>query len=57
MGYDLYPLTTLENKQKWIPQAVREEWLLIFGHDARTPAGTLRERGGKYVLEPVDLNS
>src|SRR5258708_15911446 len=30
MGYDLYPLTTLENKKKWIPQAVRAEWLVIF---------------------------
>ena len=23
MGYDLYPMTTLENKKKWIPQVVR----------------------------------
>ena len=38
MGYDLYPLTTLENKKKWIPQAAREDWLVIFGHEAKTPA-------------------
>jgi len=57
MGYDLYPLTTLENKKKWIPKAAREEWLVIFGHEPRTPCGYLREQQGKYVLEPVMLDA
>ena len=57
MGYDLYPLTTLENKQKWIPQAAREGWLVIFGHEARTPSGYLIERQGKYNLEPVLIDA
>jgi glyoxylase-like metal-dependent hydrolase (beta-lactamase superfamily II) len=57
MGYDLYPLTTLENKKKWIPRAVQGEWLVIFGHDPRTPAGYLREKDGAAVLEPVALDS
>jgi glyoxylase-like metal-dependent hydrolase (beta-lactamase superfamily II) len=56
MGYDLYPLTTLENKKKWIPQAAREGWLVIFGHEPVTPAGYLRDQGGKYILEPVVLD-
>jgi len=56
MGYDLYPLTTLENKKKWISQAVSGEWLVIFGHEPRTPAGYLRERQGKYELEPVMID-
>jgi hypothetical protein len=56
MGYDLYPLTTLETKKKWIPQAAREEWLVIFGHEALTPAGYLRERQGKFDLEPVMID-
>jgi len=56
MGYDLYPLTTLENKKKWVPQAAREGWLVIFGHDAVTPAGYLMEQKGKYVLEPVMID-
>jgi glyoxylase-like metal-dependent hydrolase (beta-lactamase superfamily II) len=56
MGYDLYPLTTLENKKKWIPQAARQEWLVIFGHEPHTPAGSLREQGDKYVLEPVMID-
>jgi glyoxylase-like metal-dependent hydrolase (beta-lactamase superfamily II) len=57
MAYDLYPLTTLENKKKWITQAAREGWLVIFGHEVETPAGYLREKDGKYVLEPVVLDS
>jgi len=56
MGYDLYPLTTLENKKKLIPQAAREGWLVIFGHEAITPAGYLIEEKGKYVLEPVMID-
>ena len=56
MGYDLYPLTTLENKKKWVPQAAREGWLVIFGHEPITPAGYLMEQKGKYVLEPVMID-
>jgi glyoxylase-like metal-dependent hydrolase (beta-lactamase superfamily II) len=52
MGYDLYPMTTLEQKKKWIPEAVRGEWLCFFGHDTRTPAAYLRERDGRVEAEP-----
>ncbi|MGH9863676.1 MAG: MBL fold metallo-hydrolase, partial [Candidatus Acidiferrales bacterium] len=54
MGYDLYPLTTLEQKKRWIPEAVRNEWLCFFAHDPDVPAAYLRERGGKVVAEPAD---
>jgi glyoxylase-like metal-dependent hydrolase (beta-lactamase superfamily II) len=53
MGYDLYPLTTLEQKKKWIPEAVENEWLCLFAHDPQVPAAVLREREGKVVAEPV----
>jgi glyoxylase-like metal-dependent hydrolase (beta-lactamase superfamily II) len=56
MGYDLYPLTTLENKKKWVPRAAREGWLVIFGHEPSTLAGYLVEQKGKYVLEPVMID-
>jgi glyoxylase-like metal-dependent hydrolase (beta-lactamase superfamily II) len=55
MGYDLYPLTTLENKKKWLPQAAREEWLCLFAHDVKSPAGFLRERDGALHFEPVSI--
>jgi glyoxylase-like metal-dependent hydrolase (beta-lactamase superfamily II) len=56
MGYDLYPVTTLENKKRWIPQVVKEGWLALFGHDARVPAAYLRERDGKWEAEPVPVD-
>ena len=33
MGYDLYPLTTLETKRAILREATREGWLLLFEHD------------------------
>lgn len=56
MGYDLYPLQTLESKRKWIGEVVRGRWTVVFGHDPDYPAATLQERGGKIEFEPVDLN-
>jgi hypothetical protein len=56
MGYDLYPLQTLENKKKWIPQVVQGEWLALFVHDLHVPAAYLRERDGKIQVEPVKVD-
>jgi glyoxylase-like metal-dependent hydrolase (beta-lactamase superfamily II) len=33
MGYDLYPVETLESKKKLLPQAVAEGWLCLFYHE------------------------
>jgi glyoxylase-like metal-dependent hydrolase (beta-lactamase superfamily II) len=56
MGYDLYPMTTLENKRRWIPEVVKEGWIALFGHDGRTPAGYLREKDGRFELDPVAID-
>jgi glyoxylase-like metal-dependent hydrolase (beta-lactamase superfamily II) len=56
MGYDLYPMTTLENKKRWIPAAVREGWLALFAHDARVPAAYLRDRDGQWEPESVTID-
>lgn len=54
MGYDLYPLTTLENKKKWLPRAAEENWLCIFEHDAETPlARVVTDRPGRFRVEPI----
>ena len=55
MGYDLYPMTTLENKKKWIPELIQEGWIALFGHDAKTPAGHVRDRDGIWELEPIKV--
>lgn len=56
MGYDLYPMTTLENKKKWIPETIREGWIALFAHDPKVPAAYLREREGKWEAEPVTID-
>ena len=56
MSYDLYPMTTLENKKRWIPQVIREGWLALFGHDPKVPAAYLRERDGKWKADPAQID-
>jgi hypothetical protein len=56
MGFDLYPMETLENKRKWIPEITRHEVLAIFGHDPKISAAWLRDQDGKVVVEPVDVD-
>jgi glyoxylase-like metal-dependent hydrolase (beta-lactamase superfamily II) len=55
MGYDLYPVTTLESKRRWLPLAASERWLGIFEHDADRPWGRIvEERPGRFRAEPLD---
>ncbi len=56
IAYDLYPLTTLETKRKWLAEFVKDGWIVVFGHDPDVAAGMLHEQDGKVVCEPVDLN-
>jgi glyoxylase-like metal-dependent hydrolase (beta-lactamase superfamily II) len=51
MGFDLFPLTSLESKRKWVGEAVRGEWLALFGHDVHTMAGYIRGEEGKWTVE------
>jgi glyoxylase-like metal-dependent hydrolase (beta-lactamase superfamily II) len=56
MGYDLYPLTTLENKKKWLPMAAREGWTVIFGHEPKMPVAKLIERNGAIEAQAASLD-
>ena len=51
MGYDLYPVETLEAKKRLLPQAAREGWFCFFYHDPDAPLCRLIEEDGK--LRPV----
>lgn len=54
MGYDLYPMTTLENKKLWLPKAFAGGWLSIFEHDPDIPFGRLvEEKPGRYKTVPA----
>ncbi len=50
MGYDVEPLVTLETKRRILKQAVDENWLLIFEHDATVPWGRVEHDGKAYRL-------
>jgi glyoxylase-like metal-dependent hydrolase (beta-lactamase superfamily II) len=52
MGYDVQPLVTLESKRALLAEAVANEWLLIFEHDATTPWGRPVKDGKSYSLVP-----
>jgi glyoxylase-like metal-dependent hydrolase (beta-lactamase superfamily II) len=54
MSYDLYPLTTIEEKKKILPQAFEENWILFFEHDPFVSSVTLSE--GKKGFEIREKN-
>lgn len=50
MGYDLFPVGTLEAKRRLLKEAAANDHVILFYHDPRTPLGTVREEKGRYVL-------
>lgn len=50
MGYDLQPVTTIEEKQVLLAEALEEDGVLVFEHDATMAACTLREEEGRPVF-------
>ncbi|HLH37031.1 MAG TPA: MBL fold metallo-hydrolase [Alloacidobacterium sp.] len=47
MGYDLDPLTCIEERKRFYSRAIPEKWLVLFTHDHHNPFGyvTLNEKG------------
>ncbi len=58
MGYDLFPLTTLEDKKRLLPRAADEKWIVVFEHDPHVKACriTKNERGqfGKGEIVQIE---
>ncbi len=50
MGYDVEPLVTLESKRSLLAEALKEDWLLIFEHDAHVSFGRVGHNGKAYEL-------
>lgn len=53
MGYDLYPVGTLEAKRRLITQVVEEGWYVLFYHDPRRPLAKVRQEKGRFILDEV----
>jgi glyoxylase-like metal-dependent hydrolase (beta-lactamase superfamily II) len=51
MGYDLDPLTCIEQRKRFYQRAIPEQWLVLFTHDHHTPMARIRhdERGKPIV--------
>lgn len=55
MAYDNFPLTTLEEKKAFLPEAWERNWILLFEHDAFTGGVKLTEdkKGFKGTELPI----
>ncbi len=54
LGYDLDPLTSIEERKRFLSRAIPGQWLVLFTHDHHHPMGYLswNERG-KPELKPI----
>jgi hypothetical protein len=54
MGFDLYPLQTIESKKQYCAQAISEKWLTVFTHDPAIPwACVEKDEIGKMAARKV----
>jgi glyoxylase-like metal-dependent hydrolase (beta-lactamase superfamily II) len=54
MGFDLYPLQTIDSKKQYYAKAMTEKWLTVFTHDPKTPwAYVEKDEVGKMVTRTV----
>ena len=55
MGFDLYPVTTVETRRRIYERALDEDWIIFFEHDHAAPTGRLREMSGRYWSEKISV--
>jgi glyoxylase-like metal-dependent hydrolase (beta-lactamase superfamily II) len=54
MGYDLDPLTCIEQRKRFYQRAIAEKWLVLFTHDHHVPGATLAwSDKGKPVVDSM----
>jgi len=54
MGFDLYPLQTIESKKEYYAKAIPEKWLTVFTHDPKVPwAYVERDEAGRIAAKGV----
>ncbi len=54
MGFDLYPLQTIESKKRYYERALRENWITAFTHDPKLPWAYIdKDPLGKMVAREV----
>jgi glyoxylase-like metal-dependent hydrolase (beta-lactamase superfamily II) len=54
MGYDLDPLTCIEQRKRFLSRAIPEQWLVMFPHDHQVPGAYVEwNEKGKPVVQEV----
>ncbi len=56
MGFDLFPLETLEAKERLLPFAISENWQCLFYHDFDAPLCRLTQKEGKIRAQEISLD-
>jgi glyoxylase-like metal-dependent hydrolase (beta-lactamase superfamily II) len=58
MGYDMFPLTTLQEKEPILKQAVQENWIFLYEHDPYIECSTVsvNEKGAFVCGEKFKLS-
>lgn len=51
MAYDLYPVTTIQEKENILRRAIDEEWFVFFEHDPEVPCGIIGQEQNKFILK------
>lgn len=51
MGYDLHPLTLMEEKQKYLGEAADQSWYLFFEHDPYCDAALIERNGNDFAVQ------
>lgn len=52
MGFDLYPLETIESRKRYYAQSIPERWLTLFTHDPKIPwAEIQKDATGKLKIK------
>jgi glyoxylase-like metal-dependent hydrolase (beta-lactamase superfamily II) len=55
MGYDTFPLTTLELRRRIYREAVDGGWNLFFEHDFHPKVSPLMEKDGRYAVDEAKV--
>jgi len=53
MSYDMFPVKTLENKEKFLERAVKNDWIIALNHDPEYFFGRASKPGKKFVFDPL----
>lgn len=51
MGYDLHPLTLMEEKQKYLSEAAEKSWYLFFEHDPYCDSASIEKSGSDFSVK------